>query len=239
MNPVELINFIVWYATTRSEVLSPIRLVKFLYLADLYHAREAGGRTLTGWPWAFVHYGPFCGEALRATDEAVQKGIIEARPYQSRYDGEQHFVYRSPHEERPRVYEILPIRVVSALQEAIRRWAGDTVGLLDHVYFETEPMLAAIPRQRLDFSEARWPPREQPVAMKRLSPDRVAEGKKLLAHLRARAQEGLAHAIQEAKREIRDNAYWTFLDRLDPQESLPDIQGTATFTPPNAREPRG
>lgn len=58
-NVLELIQYITWLATERGEVLSPIRLVKFLYLTDLYHARKNEGDTLTGWPWKFVHYGPF------------------------------------------------------------------------------------------------------------------------------------------------------------------------------------
>lgn len=36
---LDLIQFITSLATERGEVLSPIRLVKFLYLADLYHTR--------------------------------------------------------------------------------------------------------------------------------------------------------------------------------------------------------
>lgn len=239
MNPLELIDFIVWYATTRGEVLTPIRLVKFLYLLDLYHARQTNGRTLTGWPWAFVHYGPFCGEALEAIETAAQRGIVEARPYQSRYDGEQHFVYRSPHteRERPRASETLPLAVAMALEAAIRRWGGDTAALLDHVYFETEPMLTAAPGQRLDFSTAQQPPRAEPVPMLRLRSERIAEGRRLLARLRARAEQGLARTLQEAQAEIRDQAYRAFLEQLEPPDQLPNVEGTATLTPSDPPPP--
>jgi hypothetical protein len=231
MNPLDLIDFIVWYATTRGEVLTPIRLVKFLYLADLYHARQTQGRTTTGWPWAFVHYGPFCGQALDAIETAVQQEIIEALPYQSRYDGEQHFVYRSPSKERPRAAEILPVAVAGALQAAIAMWAGDTAGLLDYVYFETEPMVQATPRQRLDFSVAHWPSRPEPVAMKRLSPKVVAQAKEALARLRARTALGLARSREEAEGEIRDEAYRAFLERLESVERLVrgKLEGMATL----------
>lgn len=47
-DPVKLIQFIVCQATEIGVSLSPIRVVKFLYLADLYHARENKGETLTG-----------------------------------------------------------------------------------------------------------------------------------------------------------------------------------------------
>ena len=47
VDPVQLIQFIVCQATEFGASLTPIRVVKFLYLADLYHARknmgEAGG----------------------------------------------------------------------------------------------------------------------------------------------------------------------------------------------------
>ena len=73
MEPFDLIDYVVWYASTRGEELTPIRLVKFLYLADLYYARREKGKTLTGWPWAFVYYGPFCGEAMDAIEKAVRE----------------------------------------------------------------------------------------------------------------------------------------------------------------------
>ncbi len=38
---LKLIQYITSFATDRGEVLSPIRLVKFLYLADLYYTRGA------------------------------------------------------------------------------------------------------------------------------------------------------------------------------------------------------
>lgn len=236
MNPLELIDLIVWYGTVRGEVLSPIRLVKFLYLLDLYHARETNGRTLTGWPWAFVHYGPFCGEALDAIEASVRKGLIDARPYESRYDGEQRLVYRSPRDEEPRVAAALPTRVVSSLKDAIRKWGGHTPRLLDHVYFATEPMLTAVPGQRLDFSTAAWPPQEPAVVMRRLPPARVLEAKRLLAALRERAMRGLELRIIEAEREIRDRAYQAFLNQLEPDEPLPDIEGTARLTRPSTPE---
>jgi hypothetical protein len=53
VDPGKLIQFIVYQATEYGAALFPIRVVKFLYLADLYHARENGGETLTGWPWKF------------------------------------------------------------------------------------------------------------------------------------------------------------------------------------------
>ena len=83
INATELVKYITWLATEREEMLSPIRVVKFLYLADLYHARRNQGKTLTGWKWKFVHYGPFCNEALKAIEAAVQARMIAAIPYET------------------------------------------------------------------------------------------------------------------------------------------------------------
>lgn len=42
----DLVRLIVWYASSRGEKLTTLRLVKFLYLADLYHARGGKGDRL-------------------------------------------------------------------------------------------------------------------------------------------------------------------------------------------------
>ncbi len=56
----ELVQLICGWASERDEVLTPIRIVKFLYLADLYYARKNDGMTLTGWRWRFIDFGPYC-----------------------------------------------------------------------------------------------------------------------------------------------------------------------------------
>lgn len=67
-DPETLVSFIAEEASARGELLSPIRLVKFLYLADVYYARYHNGQTLTGWPWRFVFYGPYRREAMATID---------------------------------------------------------------------------------------------------------------------------------------------------------------------------
>ena len=93
---VELIQFIVCQAMESGASLSPSRVVKFLYLADLYHARENDGQTLTGWPWKFVYFGPYCTESLLASKRAADDGLIEAKPFESKYDGRDRFLYSCP-----------------------------------------------------------------------------------------------------------------------------------------------
>ena len=79
----DLVHAIVWYASNRGEKLTTLRIVKFLYLADLYHARVSRGETLTGWPWAFVYFGPWCQQANEAISNAATKDLVIAKEYPS------------------------------------------------------------------------------------------------------------------------------------------------------------
>lgn len=92
----DIIRFIVWRTTEARGGLSTLALVKYLYLADLFYAEETGGKTLTGLPWIFYHYGPYCTESYRAIDDALTHGFINAKNYQSKYEeGEEYKWYSS------------------------------------------------------------------------------------------------------------------------------------------------
>lgn len=82
---INLLTYIICYATEHRTALTTLRLVKFIYLADLYHARHNNGQTFTNFPWAFVHYGPYCSEAMNSIEEAVSVGAIAKNVYQSQY----------------------------------------------------------------------------------------------------------------------------------------------------------
>jgi hypothetical protein len=45
-DPVKFVEWAVWYANERGANLTPIRIVKFLYLVDLYNARVSAGKEL-------------------------------------------------------------------------------------------------------------------------------------------------------------------------------------------------
>lgn len=221
VNIPELVQYITWLATEQGEVLSPIRLVKFLYLADLYCARRNEGKTLTGWRWRFVHYGPFCSESLDAIGESVKRGLIVTISYESKFDGEDHLLYNYKSDEGPDIASKLPFYILGPLQAAIKKWAGDTFVLLDHVYFETEPMKNVGPGDTLDFSRAKEPEPFERIQMKKLSKNKIAEGRALIAKMRenqlqciiAEPEQGYDAAYYEAFRYRRDGtrlrASWT------------------------------
>jgi hypothetical protein len=223
VNIPELIQYITWLATERGDVLSPIRMVKFLYLADLYFARKNEGKTLTGWPWRFVHYGPFCSECLNAIDEAVNRGLIAAISYESSFDEEEHLLYKCELEEQPDTASKLPFYVLGPLQTSIKKWADDTFALLDHIYFETEPMKNVDPGDTLDFSTAKEPEPFERIQMKKLSRNKIAEGRALIAKMREKQAECM---IAEPE-QIHDAAYYQALNYLDGEALELSVEGEA------------
>jgi hypothetical protein len=223
VNTAELVKYITWLASEREEMLSPIRVVKFLYLADLYHARRNEGKTLTGWSWRFVHYGPFCNQALKAVEAAVQARMIAAIPYESSFDDEQHFLYKSEAEAEPSISGTLPFYVTGPLQGAVRKWAGDTFGLLDYVYFETEPMKDVRPGDLLDFSKAKEPEPFRDVHMRRLPEAKISQGKALIAKMRESQRECLI----EEPAAIYDDVYTKAIEFLDGEDLDLQIEGEA------------
>jgi hypothetical protein len=225
-NILELIQYITWLATEREEALSPIRLVKFLYLVDLYNARKNKGQTLTGWPWKFVHYGPFCSESLNAIKEAVEKGYIESYSYESKFDEEEHFLYRYKADQEPTITSQLPFYIVGQIQAAIKKWADDTFALLDYVYFETEPMAGIKPGDLLDFSKSKETPVVHEISMKKLSKKKLTEGKEIIAKMRDNFNNGLQVCETQA---IYDEVYSKALDFLNGEDLNLSITGKAVI----------
>lgn len=222
---LELIKYIICYATEKGMKLSPIRLVKFLYLADLYWARENKGTTLTQWPWKFVHYGPFCKESLDAIEKAFQSELIQRTAYESKYVDEDYFLYWCK-ENRTDIEQRLPIYLTSPLHEAISKWGDDTYGLLDYVYFQTEPMLEARKGNLLDFSKAKNPEAPQEIEMIKLSAKQVARGREIVERLKSKCKEGLKSQAQ-APQPIFDEIYLKGTKVLDEEDLRGDLSGRA------------
>ena len=224
---LELIQLIIWYASDFEINLTRLRLVKFLYLADLYYAREKSGQTFTNLPWAFVYYGPYCGEALREIDNAVKKGLIEEKAYESQYEEKDYYLYRSITEEEPSIGTELPTYMISELKWAIKNWGEDTEGLLDHVYFETEPMINAKRGNILDFSLALKPRQEVTIKMKKLSLKKLRFARETISKLRDKTL-----AVEKAKKYIEkiplyDKSYLDFLSLIEEPDVDIGLKGVA------------
>lgn len=226
INSEDLVRLIVWYASRRGEKLTTLRLVKFLYLADLYHARASGGKTLTGWPWAFVHFGPYCQEAMSAIDRAGKSDSFQVNEQPSKYDDEKDYrlFWMADVDEEPEVISRLDLSVWSKLQWAIQRWADDSSGLLDYVYFETEPMIDAKPGEILDFGKARMPDPPKKIQMKKLSKKKVEAAKKAINELKERYKKAIT--LRPAQGPI-DPLYLKAVRQLEGEDLEVGLQGTA------------
>jgi hypothetical protein len=229
IDPARLVQYVTRLATERGTVLTPLRLVKLLYLADLYYARENSGETLTGWPWAFVHYGPYCREAMQAVDASVGRELITALPYESKYDREENYVYRCDSEEADAVEDRLPIYVTSPLKGAVRKWADDSPQLLDYVYFGTEPMINAKPGERLDFSLAQRVSIEKPLPMIMLTKDKLQAARARVQNLAGRYQEQSQRRDAEIEREPRDPEYQKTISVLEGEPLTEGLTGEAAI----------
>jgi hypothetical protein len=224
IDTLDLIQYIVCSATEKGMKLSPIRLVKFLYLADLYWARENEGATLTKWPWKFVHYGPFCSESLAYIEKAHHDGLIEKDKYESKFTDDDYFVYWCE-ENRMDIERKLPIYLTSPLHEVISKWGDDTFGLLDYVYFETEPMLDAKKGDLLDFSKAKKPTVPEEIEMVKLSSKQLAKGKEIMERLKSRYKRGFQRA--EVFKPVYDETYQQGIKSLDEEDLQGELSGKA------------
>jgi len=226
VNIDDLIRAIVWFASTHGEKLTTLRLVKFLYLADLYNARVTHGKTLTGWPWAFVYFGPWCREVNEAIGTTAKDGLILAQEYPSKYDDDKDYRLFSTEstDEEPKIIDALPTYVWSKLQWAIQKWADDTHGLLDYVYFETEPMIAAKPGALLDFGESRMPAVVKQIEMKKLSKAKLDAARETVARLKEKYKRGI---IARPSQGPTDTVYQEFISKLEEQDLETGLEGTA------------
>jgi hypothetical protein len=227
VDPIKLIQFIVCQATEFGASLSPIRVVKFLYLADLYHARENKGETLTGWPWKFVYFGPYCTESFLALERTVDDGLIEAEPFESKYDDKDRFLYTCHSEKEPDMANDLSLYVWSSLKEAIKKWADDTPGLLDHVYYDTEPMKDVKRGDLLDFSKAHLPIELPKLEMKKISKSKTEKAKQLISALREQYRASSYKLSEEKVHLVRDGAFRKSLPLVDDEDLEEGLSGVA------------
>ena len=133
--------------------LGPIHLVKYVYLADLFHAKRNNGVTFTGIEWKFYKFGPW-SQAVHARIEPALSAIgAEKQSFQSDYEDRQDWVRWHLSDEKllEGMEDQLPFEITSGLKEDMRQFGKDTQSLLHYVY-GTEPMLSAAPNEFLDFT---------------------------------------------------------------------------------------
>ncbi|MEA2040623.1 MAG: hypothetical protein U9N82_12495 [Thermodesulfobacteriota bacterium] len=161
---------------------------------------------------------------MEAIKRAVDEGFIEAFPYESQFYDEEHYLYKHRADREPAIASSLPFYIAGPLQGAVRKWAGDTYALLDHVYFETEPMMSVQPGDLLDFSSAQEPEPIKHISMKKLSKQKIAKGKQLISKIRENQEK---YIRLDRDRPIYDDAYFEALDYLNGDALDFPVQGEA------------
>jgi len=228
-------------AMERGSLLTKVRLVKFLYLLDLFWAQNAGGETLTGWPWAFVHYGPYCRESTDAIDFAASYEFLAADRYESNYGDSDYQLfkpgYRIGEMEEAEVRRMLPLYVTSHLFGEVEKWCGDTYGLLDYVYFHTGPMRSVRPGELLSFAGERKIDYSalRPVKLLPLSQEKKKALRDVLDRMKKENDTNVARrSAANAALRLYDDAYFEALSALDEDETPVGLSGIAsvTYVPP-------
>lgn len=225
---LSLIKYIVCYATDHDTKLTTTQLVKYIYLADLYYARYNNGDTITKFPWAFIHYGPYCSEVWNSIEEAASTGLISKMTYESRFEDKDYYLFSCEDIHYEELRRLFPIVVTTELHDKIRKYADDTAQLLDYVYFETEPMINATKGDRLNFSMAQKPRLDFTVKTPKLSKEDIKKIKYHVAQLGERLRLAKDKKIEDEKLtdKFRDDEYCKALEYFD-DDSLPTgISGT-------------
>lgn len=230
MNPIDLTRYIVWYATEQGIRLTANRLVKFLYLADLYRARIKEGETFTGFPWRFIYYGPYCPEALNCIEEASKTGHICKDTFESKFGEDKEYnLFLCDDPDAERLEGQIHIRVLSQLQNAIKRFGDDTPLLLDYVYFETEPMEGARKGDLLDFSKAKTPEPLKTVQLRKIPEEKIKLAKEKIKLIGKKLKEDRDKLIQDERNieKYKDESYYKFLKYMDGEELEVGLKGIA------------
>jgi hypothetical protein len=146
-----LIAYIVARARDHEITLNRTKLVKLLYLVDVERVR-LGRKPLTGLTWVFYHYGPYAFELIDVL-EAMEGGELAADQWQDSV------LYRAAY-DAPEGDE-WPAGTKATVDSVMKHFAPLELNeLLDHVYFQTGPMVDARRGDELDLSLARdFPPR--------------------------------------------------------------------------------
>ena len=135
-----------------SRMLGPIHLLKYVYLADIYHAEKNNGESFSGASWQFYNFGPWSPSVHNRIDLATAAIMAQKYTYNSNYSDDDVIRWsKSDDDVLERLSSEIPSSITIRLKNNIRKLGKDTERLLDFVY-KTEPMLNASPNETLDLT---------------------------------------------------------------------------------------
>ena len=168
-----LITHTIVHLADRQIGFGKTKLVKILYLIDVENYRRRR-RTLSSLEWRFYHYGPYAfaiDDALEDLEFDIPQESIETG------GGRDAIVFRPDWNLRSRLGSYIRSGELSLVNRILREWGEVELNpLLDHVYFNTEPMKDAKRGEILDFPniETRSVQRRPRNAIQ-LAPERLDE----------------------------------------------------------------
>jgi len=129
--------------------LSPIHLVKYVYLADLAYSQSHEGSTYTNVPWKFHHFGPWSAEVYTRIEPVVREIDASERRITSPKYEDDFFRWELIDDELfEELDKQLSFEIILAIKKAVHKFGDDTSALLHYVY-ATDPMLRAAPGEYL------------------------------------------------------------------------------------------
>jgi hypothetical protein len=233
MKAFDLIRYIVWYATQRGMKLTTTRVVKFVYLADLFYARSTGGKTLTDFPWKFIHYGPYCPDVMAELEFAAKGNLIFEDRRESKFGDKDYFLYTCQDTEAENIESEIPTSVLSPLRESIKLFGEDTQALLDHVYFETEPMSGVRKGDLLDFSKVVQTRIQKLPTIPKLPKEKIKEAKRRVQRLVEQMENDWADLRKDSISypEPMDEVHIRALEIMDGEGVAEGTKGSAEIIP--------
>jgi hypothetical protein len=226
IEPTLLIPFIAAHGSETGRGLSKIRLIKFLYLADV-HSFRLRQILATGYRWKFYHYGPWTGEAQRDIDNLVRYHVLDAVPFAREAEGGEITLYAAA-QPPPSLPEPFGPTVEVALRDEIRRWRWAPLNLfLNYIYFDTPPMRDARRGDPLRFNAELFEPPAAELSRKRYTSRQSREAfSRVLA-----SRTGPAQGAPLPRDAVLDETYLAALDALDAQDTVRGLRGDAEIDP--------
>ena len=222
---VELTELILQYAAEEQVPLTELRLLKFLYLADLLNSRKHK-RTITNWPWFFHNFGPFSYEAIANIRDLAKKGVIGREIRNSTFADQEESEYsnysvKADDGVTRKLERSFDVYVTTNLRALVRKYGVNSKELLHFVYTKTEPMIDAQPGDKLDFSLAEMPIKnDYSSTAPKLT---VSQKNRAKDHLRALVSSGNNKSNPNPLPPKYDDVYVQSIDSLNREENDPDL----------------
>ena len=182
---LQLLEFICLRLSEQRVIANITRLTKLLYLADLYTARRSeNSETLTGWEWQFGNFGPWSESVKSSIESAISRGLIAKNklPYK---DSVCTYELVGRHNSE---FNAIPLAIRNQIDDKIRELSEFGTGhVLNHVYFDTEPMMHATPGETIDFRKVVKDLKavdSAKVVIVELGSQKIAEAQLLLSKMR-------------------------------------------------------